>query len=263
MGSRFRRMSSATAVGALLLAACASQVQFPSTSPTLALKGQLHQPDDKGRHPAVVLLAPCGGVTSHMSDWARWLNGQGYVALIVDSQTSRGTASSCEGRGPDTYQVARDAVDALVYLRTLSSVDRDHVAAMGWSLGGSAVLAATSSSRHYWPGYQDKPSFQAVVAFYPSCWELDGRTTTPTLLLLAGRDDWTPPEPCLKTMESYRLSIKEVRAEVYPDALHAFDRPETPMAYLGHTMAYDRSAAGAAHDAVRAFLAENLEGKHP
>ena len=119
MESRFLRASAVTVVTAVLLGACASQVQFPSEPQKLALTGQLHQPDDKSRHPAVILLAPCGGVTSHMGDWARWLNGLGYVTLIVDSQASRGTTSSCEGRGPGTYQVARDAVDALAYLRTL------------------------------------------------------------------------------------------------------------------------------------------------
>ena len=263
MESRFLRASAVTVVTATLLGACASQVQFPSGSPKRALTGQRHQPDDKSRHSAVILLAPCGGVTSHMGAWARWLNGLGYVTLIVDSQASRGTTSSCEGRGPGTYQVARDAVDALVYLRTLPSVDPDRVAAMGWSLGGTAALAASNSSRRYWRGYQDTPSFQAVVAFYPSCYDLDCGTNTPTLLLLAGRDDWTPPEPCLKTMEAYHRGVRMLRAEVYPDALHAFDRPETPMSYLGHAMAYDRGAAGAAHDAVRTFLAEELGGKHP
>lgn len=132
---------------------------------------------------------------------------------------------------------------------------------MGWSLGGTAALAASSSSWRYWRGYQDTPSFRAVIASYPSCYDLDRQTTTPTLLLLAGRDDWTPPEPCLKTMEAYHRGVRMLRAEVYPDALHAFDRPETPMSYLGHAMAYDRGAAGAAHDAVQAFLAKESEGK--
>ena len=251
------RVCTAIAAAALLVA-CASQQRIPSTSSGLTLDVQVYRPETGGRLPALVLLAPCGGVTSHMVDWARWLNAQGYVALVVDSLAPRGLATAClGGRGPNEFQVGRDGVDALVYAKTLPFVDPDRVAAMGWSLGAGAVLEASSTRRTSWPGLENTPPFRAVVAFYPSCWSLDRQTTTPTLVLLAGRDDWTRPEPCLEAAVEERRLAPLLKVEFYPEALHAFDRPDaTP--YLGHQMAYDRAASAAAHDAVRAFLAERV-----
>lgn len=257
-----RRIASAGSVlvSVALLGACASQVRIPAPAEHLTLDARVYRSDDGARRPAIVLLAPCGGVTTHMDDWARWLNGQGYVALIVDSQSSRGTTTSCEGsRGPGPFQVARDSLNAFVWLRAQPFVDGDHVAVMGWSLGATAALEASSARRSNWPDYANVPSFQAAVAFYPSCYSVDNQPVTPTLLLLAGRDDWTPPARCLETIRSDQGQARRAQAELYPDALHAFDRPDA-RPYLGHQMAYDHAAAAAAHEAVRIFLGEHLRG---
>ena len=263
MSSRFVQDGAGAIVAAAMLAGCASTARIPSPSTGLSLSAQIYRPDGGGRYPAVILLGPCGGVTPHMGDWARWLNSQGYVALVVDSLAPRGVSTACEGgRGPNEFQVGRDAVDALVFARTLPFVDGDRLAVMGWSLGASAALEASSSRRTSWPGYADTAPFQGVVAFYPSCYSLDRQTPTPTLLLLAARDDWTPPGPCLDVVGSDPRLAGRVRLELYPDALHAFDRPDAKP-YLGHAMSYDGGAAGAAHEAVKAFLAERLAAQRP
>lgn len=197
-----------------------------------------------------------------MGEWAAWLKSQGYVALIVDSFSPRGSTNACQGQSPQVAEAAQDSIDALAHLKSLPFVDANLVAVMGWSHGGSAALEATSSRGPRWSGSNDRLSFHAAVAFYPACRSLDGQTTTPTLLLLAGRDDWTPPEWCRETAEAAPKSVRPVWYELYPNAQHAFDRPSPKTTYLGHTMAYDGDAAAASRLAVQAFLAEQLQDKH-
>ena len=257
----FRRLSASVLAVVLTIVltvagGCASRLEFPGPSSDLTLNGDLRRPEAAGPRPAVVLLAPCGGITSHMGEWAAWLNREGYVTLIVDSFGPRRSRTACLGQRPTEGDAARDAIDALAYLRTLSFVDGQRVAVMGWSHGAGAALRASSS---FGPGpvSLDRIAFRAAVAFYPGCLFLDVRTSTPTLLLLAGRDDWTPAGQCVAIGEMARNEDAPVRWEVYPDAQHAFDRPDAAP-YLGHVMAYDGAAAAAAREAVRKFLAEQL-----
>ena len=64
---------------------------------------------------------------------------------------------------------------------------------------GGAALAI--SLLHRLKDDNDSPTqfspFRALLAFYPPCEFLDPNTHIPTLLLLAGRDDWSPPGQCL------------------------------------------------------------------
>jgi len=241
-----------------LLSGCASQVRFPAEAGKVTLSGDLLRPDRGGPLPAVVLLAPCGGVTAHMGEWARWLNDQGYVTLVVDSFSPRRSFNACRGEAPTVPQVAQDAEDALRYLQSLPFVDGRRVVAMGWSHGGGAALVASRYAGAQ-SGTGDQAGFRAVVAFYPPCWFLSVHARTPTLVLVGARDDWTPADQCVAMGESARELDAPVSWQVYPNAPHAFDRPDaTP--YLGHAMWYDREAAVAAREAVRKYLSEQLQG---
>jgi dienelactone hydrolase len=257
---RLRYTAAATILASgLFMSGCASRIQFPVSSryspTTLTLVGDLYRPDGSARLPAVVLLAPCGGVTQHMGDWAGWLKRQGYVVLIADSFSPRGSTNACRGESPRVPDVARDALAALSYLTTLTFVDGERVAVMGWSHGGGAALAVSRLSRLDYE-FADRPAFRAAVAFYPPCEFLDVNTQTSTLILLAGRDDWTPPAQCMAAAGERLVSWK-----VYPNAYHAFDQPAPMRTYLGHVMAYDGPATDASQQEVRAFLARQLQDK--
>lgn len=258
---RLRFAAATLTVASAILSGCASRTLFPSSATQLTLAGELHRPESGGPFPAVVLLAPCGGISPHMGDWARWLRGQGYVAFIVDSFAPRGTTNACSGGAPTVSQVARDAGDAMSYLKTLPFVDSDRVAVIGWSHGAAAALEATdhfSSSRS---ASGQRIAFRAAVAFYPPCQSLDDQTSTPTLLLLAGADDWTPSGYCLVAGQRARDQHRPVSWEMYSSAQHAFDQPGPARNYLGHNMSYDAEAAAASHAAVQSFLAAQLQGK--
>lgn len=238
-----------------LLAGCASYVRFPSSALDEAvLTAALYRPERSPR-PAVVLLHTCGGVAPFVHDWARWLQGEGYVALVLDSFAPRG-ATNCQGRNhPGTVDVAADAFGALHYLRSLPFVDGTRIGVMGFSYGGNATLLV-SGAGFYLRG-PAKEGFQAAVALYPNCGSLSD-TTTPLLMLLAGADDQAPAEVCISVGETLQRDKRPVRWVVYPSATHGFDQPGPPRTYGGHYMAYDTAATADSQKQVRQFLAEFL-----
>jgi dienelactone hydrolase len=240
---------------ALFISGCASREHFLEVHTDVIPVDNLYRPDIAGRLPAVIFLAPCNGVTQHLREWATWLKARGYVVAIVDSFSPRGSINACRGESPLIPEVARDALATLRYLATLPFVAVDRVAVMGWSHGGGAALAI--SLLEHLNDDNDSPtqsSFRAVVAFYPPCEFLDPNTHIPTLMLLAGRDDWSPPGQCIDAGGKNLVTSK-----LYPDAYHAFDQPGSMRTYLGHMMAYDASATNASRHEVETFLAEQLK----
>jgi dienelactone hydrolase len=161
-----------------------------------------------------------------------------------------------EPRAPDVYAAG-------AYLRSLPFIAGDRLAAMGFSHGGGTVLfAGTSESR-----FPETP-LRAFVAFYPPCPGalMAYAGTAPLLMLLGGKDDWAPPEPCRRMAEAARQAGRRVTAIVYPDARHAFDAARiqgvvfVPDARRGQgaTIAYDPRAHADAERQVRAFLGRHL-----
>jgi len=86
------------------------------------------------------------------------------------------------------------------------------------------------------------------------------------LMLLGGKDDWTPAAPCEALAHAASRTGRSVTAIVYPDAHHHFDGAElrrrviVPDARggLGATIEYNPRALEDAEKQVRAFLKENL-----
>ena len=111
------------------------------------------------------------------------------------------------------------------------------------------------------------PNVKEWAVFYPSCtgWKaLPG--STPVLMLLGGKDDWTPSAPCEALAKSAAEAGRSVLAVVYPDAHHHFDGAEVrrqtvvsdARGGLGATIDYNPRAHEDAEMQVRAFLAAHL-----
>lgn len=103
----------------LLIAGCAGRVRFESAAAnTPTLSAALFRPEATTPRPALVLLHPCSGLLPFMTDWAHWLQSEGYVALVVDSFSAPGRATNvCRvGRNPTMQEVAHLA-NLLVWTR--------------------------------------------------------------------------------------------------------------------------------------------------
>ena len=199
-----------------------------------------------GPRPALVLLHGCGGafdrqgrLSLRLQDYSALLNDQGWSVLVLDSFGARGTAQICTqkigSRAITMAQRRRDALGALAWLARQPGVDASRLVLLGWSNGGSAVLAATNRQQPEVASAAASP--RAAVAFYPGC-EAElraGYAPSAALLLLAGEaDDWTPAAACEALVRSATATtagfsaaspapVPAPQITVYPGAHHGFD----------------------------------------
>ena len=230
------------------------------------------------RAPAVLLLHGCGGPydrTGHLSkrmrDYAALVNALGAHVLVTDSLTPRGERELCTQRVGDRAitqtQRRRDALGALQWLAAQPGVDASRLGLIGWSHGGSAVLATLQRGQPEVAASTVQPAF--AVAFYPGCadslrqrWQ----PTAPLLMLLGGADDWTPPAPCEALAR--QAEGQPVQVDTYAGAYHGFDgttpvrlRREVPNGVhpgRGVHQGADPAARAASQERLTAYLRERF-----
>lgn len=221
----------------LALPACAAdgqQVAFASLDGS-TLKAWVFQPVGKPKG-TVVALHGCGGLYAAIGSRKGQLNarhqamadllvGQGYAVVFPDSLGSRGLASLCRQkmaeRPINQTQRRSDALASINWVGAQPWAKGSKIALLGWSHGGSAVLAATDLRQPEVAAQTIKPS--AAIAFYPGCASALAsgyQPSTRLLLLLGALDDWTPPGPCLQL-----ASMVGAQAHAYADSYHDFDNP--------------------------------------
>ena len=205
----------------LALPARAETVTIPGPE-GVALRAELLLPDGAPKGPAVVALHGCGGPWAQRDrQWGEFLRRHGHIVLFPDSFGSRGLGSQCrEVRRSVTASGLRrrDALAAAQWLFDRPGTPPGGVVLMGWSDGGSTLLAAG----------RDLPErrglIRGLVAFYPGCGaaaRLGGyRPVAPMLLLHGEADDWTPIRPCRHLAEEVGEAVTLV---AYPGAWHNFD----------------------------------------
>ena len=182
--------------------------------------------------PAVIGLHGCNGLylrggelNARERSMAELLRQRGYHVLLPDSFTPRGLRELCTvPLAKRTLRAAERSADihgALDWLAARPEVDRTRIVVLGWSHGGSAVLAALKHRIGPMP-----LQARAAIAFYPGC-SAYARTqgsylpVAPLLILIGALDDWTPPAPCV---ELGKWTPKVV-VRVLPDSHHGFDHP--------------------------------------
>ncbi len=172
--------------------------------------------------PAIVALHGCGGpYVQRDKQWGEVLRGRGHIVLFPDSFGSRGLGSQCREAARAVTAGGlrrRDALAAARWLAAQPGTPPGGVVLMGWSDGGSTVLAAAHD-----PEARDGALIRGLVAFYPGCRRaIPGgwRPVAPLLVLHGEADDWTPIGPCRAAAEASGAVVTFV---AYPDAFHNFD----------------------------------------
>ena len=167
----------------------------------------------------------CARLSARMREYAALFNTEGWHSLVLDSLTARGERELCTQkigtRRITQAQRRLDALGALQWLAARGDVDAKRMALVGWSNGGSTVLAATNRRQREVAAAGVSP--RVAIAFYPGCDAELARghdTTAPLLLLVGASDDWTPAAPCIALAERGGPSLRSV---VYPGAFHGFD----------------------------------------
>ncbi len=225
------------------------QVSLASLDGTLikAWWFEVPQPKESGvmltQRPVVIALHGCGGLyasagarkgqlNARHQAMGEMLQAQGYHVVFPDSLTARGEDSICVqkmGTRNVTQRERRaDALGALAWVRQQPWADAARVAVLGWSHGGSAVLAATDMGKQ---ASQDL-AFKTAIAFYPGCADAVRQGYLPNTsltLFLGADDDWTPPAPCIAMAQQLQSNTAQhgqsVELHIYPGAVHDFDNP--------------------------------------
>lgn len=236
-------------VAALFLAGCAvpgavasGAVAIPA--PGVTLQAPYVRPAQVTL-PSVVALHGCGGpFPSRDGQWRDLFVAEGRAVLLPDSFGSRGLGSQCgqRSRGVSPGGVRRtDTVAAVEWLAAQPDTPKGGVVVVGWSNGGSTVLAAAAE------GVMPPGLVRGFVAFYPGCRvyaEKPGwAPSAPMLIVMGEDDDWTPAAPCRTLAERFPDRIRLV---LYPGAYHDFDAPNQPVR-IRQGLAYTANQNGAAH----------------
>jgi len=176
----------------------------------------------------VIILHGSSGVNPGEKVWAQRLNAMGFASFIVDSFTGRGISNT----EADQTQLSMTAgiADAYFALRLLAAdprIDNRKISVMGFSRGGIAALySALEPFRH--AVIDDDLRFSAHIAFYPGCgmhYTSAYLDNAPILMLLGGKDDYTPAAPCITYANDLRKQGAQITLKTYPNAYHGFDRP--------------------------------------
>jgi len=201
-------------------------------APSAVVVGTLRLPKDAaGRGPAMVIAHGSGGVDVREAAWADRLGALGLATFVVDSFTPRNIRETAtdQGRLPTAANVA-DALAALRLLATHPRIDPDRIGVIGFSKGGQVALY-TALEPFRRGVLDDERRFAAHVALYPYCsdWYTAARVTgAPLLLLLGGRDDYTPADACRGYAEWFKGAGTETTVVTYPNAYHDFDSERWP-----------------------------------
>lgn len=216
-------------------AATPQEVHFYSLDGT-ALKAWLFQPAGQAPRGTVIALHGCGGLYATIGRNKGQLNArhqamadllvaQGYAAVFPDSLTPRGETELCTqklgSRNIDQAERRADALGTLAWVAVQPWAKAEHIALLGWSHGGSAVLSATDVSRADVRGRPVQPA--VAIAFYPGCSAAQKsgyKRGVPLVLMLGEKDDWAPPASCIALGEAVGAEVN-----VYADSYHDFDNP--------------------------------------
>ncbi len=233
-------------------------VTFKGTSKTgepFMLKGILTKPQGQGPFPAIVMLSGGRGFLDAHNKWIERFVSWGYVALQVETLSSRGLSEIFGGFGLviGPRDAAQDAYDAKAYLSGLAFVDGKRIAVIGWAFGAWAVLPAIDPSI----SIQNRGSpFTVAIAFYPLCDQPLMGFDAPLLTLHGELDDWHPVSRC-RIIEGGQ-SKYDIIMKIYPGAYICFDMEGIDKTDMGHRLLYDPVATADAVEQVKNFLARYL-----
>jgi dienelactone hydrolase len=215
----------------LPLIAKAETVRVPGPD-GIVLNAELYLPKGKPKPPAIVALHGCGGpMPKRDGDWAARLAAAGHIVLLPDSFGSRGLGSQCANASRAVTAGGKRREDALAAMQWLAGrpgTPPGGVLLMGWSDGGTTVLAAGRVAADLPAGL-----VRGLIAFYPGCRGASQRAgwtpAAPLLILMGEADDWTPAAPCHALADRLPGVVKLV---TYPGVYHDFDVPDRKLKVL-------------------------------
>lgn len=185
----------ATAFAAVLGLSAAAEAQTDLNAPDLVFPREANElslfsplamgiwkPEGNGPFPAVIIVHSCGGVKGQIGYWRKEAIKRGYVVLVMDSFSSRGSPS-CRPRAPVTMdRGVKDIFDATAHLGALPFVDKSRTLVL---MGGQDTdsLAEICLSRLQKLKERSAPAEWHVFKDATHCWDCSDQHN----------HRWTPP----------------------------------------------------------------------
>jgi dienelactone hydrolase len=220
------------------------------------------KPEGSGPFPAIVIMPGCTGLTTYIKeDLPQLLVSWGYVALVVDSLTTRKVEPNCLKDSASVDRMA-DAYGGLFYLAGLSFVNRNRVGVLGVGIGGRVPLVLAETQTDAAISNPGKLTFKAGVAYYPTCTVSKEEPTFPLLIMIGRKDQSTHAWTCEELVANRASNTVPTELTVYPEAHHGFIERDwsTPHEAYGARYEFNEKAAEDSLRRAQEFLARNVEG---
>lgn len=213
----------------------------------------------EGPTPAVLIAPAFGGLGPFEKALAEELAGEGYVALALDYYGHGKRAEGPEearalmaGVTADRQVLARRMLAAFEAVEAMPHVDASRVGALGFCLGGKAVLDLARTGADIKAcipihGVYDAPNFAT-------------QNMCASVLVLHGwNDPLAPPEALSQLADELTTHCEDWQVLGFGHTGHAFTNPNARDAAGG--MMYSERATERSWVALRNFLAEKLKGE--
>jgi dienelactone hydrolase len=199
-----------------------------------------------GRRPVMIIMHGSGGLRQEREyRYARELNKEGIAAVVLDSFSPRGVATTGgQQERVTTSTMVGDVYALLNLLQTHPQVDVDRIGLMGFSKGGSVTVFALDEQVRSALAVGGA-RFAVGVAFYPGCVTQLKRpkpTGAPLFMLLGEQDSYTPAVQCERQAASIRAAGGTVTVLKYAGAHHGWDSP-SPLQFTRFDYSYGNCAS--------------------
>jgi carboxymethylenebutenolidase len=203
-----------------------------------------YQAEPAGGGPGVLVVHDRFGLLPGVRAACDALANAGFVAFAPDLYEGRTTTDDAHAdellHGLDVAEARERLALAAAHLRGHRRVAGGRVGAVGFSMGGSLVLA-----------YATTGELDAVVAYYATIEPSDqAPVRCPVLLHLAEKDDWDPAETPEAFLAALDRAGTEAEARTWPGTRHSFANLDV--------RAHERGAAEKAWAETVAFLGRHL-----
>ena len=220
-----------------------------------------YRPSGAGPFPAILMVSGCSGFTPSIAPQvytraAESWRSKGYVVVFVDYLSARGLPN-CRGSGAvNAVEIGRDLLAVARYLQGQPYVKASQISAVGWSLGGGAVLAALGQLTA-----ADNSPLRAVVAYYPYCRDLQPwQAKVPALSLMGAQDEVAPPEVCQRVLHNCRMAPRFRREFIWRRAtVLMFPTCLLTPGSVSEVVGYNAAADAAAAREVEQFISRKTD----
>lgn len=189
---------------------------FQSGGKAIRLDAYLPEAAD-GPIPAVIALHGAGGGVSGMERYAGMLAGEGFAVYVLHYFDRTGTESADKATIFGNFPLWMKTLwDAISFVETQTTVDRERIALLGFSLG--AYLSLSNSAID--------PRVKAVVEFFggmPKEMKLFMRRLCPVLILHGEADVTVPVEEAYQLQKLLQKKEIPYEIKIYPGAGHGFE----------------------------------------